>query len=276
MPDPYLPHEVEILERIQESPTIFTLRLAFTDPEMQASYRFQPGQFNMVYLYGVGEVPISIVSDPEDGHLIDHTIRAVGLVTQGLTRLGKGARLGLRGPYGRGWPLKPAEGRDIVLLTGGLGCAPVVSVIHYILRRRERFGRLTILQGVKHTDDLIWRDQYEAWSRLPDVQVGLAADVGSPGWFGQVGPVTVLFDRAQFDPGALVMMCGPEPMMRAAVQELLRRGVAGEDLWLSMERSMHCAVGHCGHCQMGRNFVCRDGPVFPYPEIQALLGERGF
>ncbi|MBU2804285.1 Ni/Fe hydrogenase subunit gamma, partial [Acidithiobacillus ferridurans] len=236
MPDPYLPHEVEILERIQESPTIFTLRLAFTDPEMQASYRFQPGQFNMVYLYGVGEVPISIVSDPEDGHLIDHTIRAVGLVTQGLTRLGKGARLGLRGPYGRGWPLKPAEGRDIVLLTGGLGCAPVVSVIHYILRRRERFGRLTILQGVKHTDDLIWRDQYEAWSRLPDVQVGLAADVGSPGWFGQVGPVTVLFDRAQFDPGALVMMCGPEPMMRAAVQELLRRGVAGEDLWLSMER----------------------------------------
>ncbi|MDD2746189.1 MAG: FAD/NAD(P)-binding protein [Acidithiobacillus ferrooxidans] len=276
MPDPYLPHEVEVLEHIQESPTIFTLRLAFTNPEMRVRYRFQAGQFNMVYLYGVGEVPISIISDPEDAHRIDHTIRAVGRVTQGLARLEKGARLGLRGPYGRGWPLKQAEGRDIVLLTGGLGCAPVVSVIHYVLRRRERFGRLTILQGVKHTDDLIWRDQYETWNRLPDVQVGLAADVAGPGWFGQVGPVTSLFDRVQFDPGALVMMCGPEPMMRASVQELLRRGVGGEDLWLSMERSMHCAIGHCGHCQMGGSFVCRDGPVFPYPEIQALLGERGF
>lgn len=276
MTDPHLLHEAAILERIQESPTIFTLRLAFTDPARQAAYRFLPGQFNMVYLYGVGEVPVSIVSDPEDERVLDHTIRAVGRVTQRLSRLGQGDRLGLRGPYGRGWPLAAAEGRDVVLVTGGLGCAPVVSVIRYILRRRERFGRLTILQGVKHADDLIWRDQYAAWSRLPDVHVGLAADVGGPAWFGQVGPVTILFDRVPVSPGSLVMMCGPEAMMRAAVQELLRRGIGEGDIWLSMERSMHCALGLCGHCQIGGHFVCRDGPVFPYPELKALLGERGF
>ncbi len=276
MADPYFLREAVIRERVQESPTIFTLRLAFTDPGQHASYRFQPGQFNMVALYGVGQVPISIVSDPQDEHLLDHTIRGLGRVTLGLSQLALGGRVGLRGPYGRGWPLAAAEGRDIVLVTGGLGCAPVVSVIRYILRRRERFGHLTILQGVKHSDDLIWRQQYDYWSRLPDVYVGLAADVGAPGWFGQVGPVTVLFDRARVRPGSMVMMCGPEMMMRVVVTELLRRGIDENDIWLSMERNMHCAVGLCGHCQIGPHFVCRDGPVFSYPELKTLLSERGF
>ncbi len=276
MREPHLLHEAVIHERIQESPTIFTLRLAFTDPEQKARYHFHPGQFNMVALYGVGQSPISIVSDPQDEHLLDHTIRGVGRVSLGLSRLAPGERVGLRGPYGRGWPLAAAEGRPVVLVTGGLGCAPAVSVIRYVMRRRERFGRLTILQGVKHADDLIWRQQYARWSELPDVHVGLAADVGAPGWPGQVGPVTVLFDRAPITRGSVVMICGPEMMMRAAVAELLRRGIDENDIWLSMERNMHCAIGLCGHCQIGPYCVCRDGPVFCYPQVKALLGERGF
>ncbi|MDH3514756.1 MAG: Ni/Fe hydrogenase subunit gamma, partial [Gammaproteobacteria bacterium] len=141
MTSPSLPYETEVVERIQESPTIFTLRLRFTDPAYRAAFRFEPGQFNMLYLYGVGEVAISIVSDPDDEHLFSHTIRVVGRVTRGMAQLKSGDRLGVRGPYGRGWPLPLAEGRDVMVLTGGLGCAPVVSVINYVTRRRDRFRR---------------------------------------------------------------------------------------------------------------------------------------
>lgn len=273
----HVPYETEVVERVRESQTIFTLRLRFTDPRLHAAYRFAPGQFNMLYLYGVGEVAISIVSDPEDEQLFDHTIRIVGRVTQALARLKAGDRLGVRGPYGRGWPLRQAEGRDVMIVTGGLGCAPTVSVINYVMRRRSRFGRLVIMQGVKHADDLIWRERYDQWRQVPDTQVLVAADAGAALWPWHVGPVTELFDRAQIEPArAMAMMCGPEGMMRVAVDHLLERGVPEGNLWLSMERSMHCAVGLCGHCQYGGKFVCKDGPVFSFAEMKPLFGIRGF
>jgi sulfhydrogenase subunit gamma (sulfur reductase) len=277
MTDPQLPHEAQIVERVQESPSIFTLRLRFTDVAHHAAYRFEPGQFNMLYLHGVGEVPISIVSDPEDEHLFDHTIRMVGRVTRGFAQLRAGDHIGVRGPYGRGWPLKSAENRDVIVVTGGLGCAPVVSVINYVVRRRERFRRLVIMQGVKHSDDLIWREQYTRWSRMPDTQVLVAADVGATLWPWHVGHVTELFNKVEIDPlKVVVMMCGPEGMMKVAVGHLTERGIADADIYLSMERSMHCAVGLCGHCQYGGHFVCKDGPVFTYRDVKALFGKRGF
>ena len=277
MAEPHLPQEAEVMERIQESPTIFTLRLRFTDPARHAAFRFAPGQFNMLYLYGVGEVAISIVSDPEDPQLFDHTIRVVGRVTRGLAQLKTGDRLGVRGPYGRGWPLALAEGRDVMIVTGGLGCAPVVSVINYVIRRRSRFRRLVIMQGVKHSDDLIWRGQYTRWSKQPDTQVLVAADVGATLWPWHVGHVTELFGKVEMDfPRAVVMMCRPEGMMQVAVDHLLERGVLEDNLNLSMERSMNCAVGLCGHCQVGGKFVCQDGPVFSYSEVKPLFGIRGF
>lgn len=273
----YLPHEAVIVERIQEAADIFTLRLQFTDPVQQARYSFTPGQFNMLYLHGVGEVPISIVSDPDNTNLYDHTIRVVGRVTQSMTALKTGDYLGVRGAFGRGWPMLEAENRDVVLVTGGLGCAPVVSVIHYVLQRRERFGRLIILQGVKHSHDLIWRKQYDAWAQEPATQVLLTADQAGQGWPFSTGLVTSLVQQAEFDPNnAIAMLCGPEGMMRAAAQSLLTRGMDANDLWLSMERNMHCAVGHCGHCQFGASFICKDGPVFPLPAISHLLGVKGF
>ncbi len=273
---PQVPHEAEIVERIEESPCIFTLRLRFTDPQVHAAYSFQPGQFNMLYLHGVGEVPISIVSDPEDEHMYDHTIRAVGRVTDAMANLKVGERLGVRGPFGRGWPMVEAQGGDVVIATGGLGCAPVVSAINYVLRRREQYGRLTIMQGVKHGDDLIWRDKYEQWNALPKTQVLLAASRGSVAWPYHVGHVPVLFDEAELVPAnSTVMMCGPEGMMVAVGRELLQRGFSEEAIYLSMERNMQCGRGKCGHCQLGGHFVCKDGPVFSYRELRPLLGKRG-
>ena len=272
-----VPFEAEVVGRTEETPSVFTLHLRISNGNARKVYRFLPGQFNMLYLYGTGEVPISIVSDPEDHHILHHTIRAVGRVTNAMAKLRQGERLGLRGPYGRGWPLAAAAGRDVVIITGGLGCAPTVSVINYVMRRREQFGRLVIIQGVKHAQDLFWRKQYEAWAQQPDTQVLLSSDEGSPLWPWQVGPVTVLFEHAHIDPRrSIVMMCGPEGMMRAAVKNLTQLGLAETDIWLSMERNMHCATGHCGHCQFGPKFVCRDGPVFSYPEIKELFGINGF
>ena len=275
--NPYMPFEAEVVERIQESPTIFTLRLRFIDAEQQKHYHFEPGQFNMVYLYGVGEVAISIVSDPEDEQLYDHTIRVVGRVTRGLAQVQQGQRVGIRGPFGRGWPLQQAEGHDVLIVTGGLGCAPVVSVINYIISRRDRFGRLTIMQGVKHSDDLLWRQRYELWSQMSDTHVVIAADQGGRQWPWHIGPVIGMFDELNLQPGrTIVMMCGPEGMMHAAIKRLHEMGVPEDMLFISMERNMHCAVGHCGHCQYGGHFVCKDGPVFSFNEIKAIFGKSGF
>jgi NAD(P)H-flavin reductase len=277
MINPYLLHEAEIVERIDEATGIFTLRLRFTDPAVQSKYSFQPGQFNMIYLYGVGEVAISIVSDPRDEHLYDHTIRMVGRVTRGLMQLQAGEYIGIRGPFGRGWPLQEAQGRDVLIVTGGLGCAPTVSVINYVLNRREHFGRLIIMQGVKHADDLLWRDRYAQWEQQPDTDVIIAADTGTVLWPWHVGHVTDLFDSIHLNPAhTMVMMCGPEGMMRAAITQLTKRGMEESEIYLSMERNMQCAVGHCGHCQYGGKFICKDGPVFSYPEVKELLGVKGF
>ncbi len=276
MHNPHRPYRARIVERIQESGSVFTLRLVFLDPEIRDSYTFEPGQFNMVYLYGVGEVAISIVSDPKDPALLDHTIRAVGRVTNGISLLQAGDTIGLRGPYGRGWPMKEAAGHDVLVITGGLGCAPVVSVINYIAERREQFGQLTILQGVKLPKDLIWRDRFERWIKAPNTEVFLAADKGDPSWPWHVGLVVELFDQMNLSNNTIVMMCGPEGMMRVCVHELLLRHIPEPSIYLSMERNMQCALGQCGHCQYGADFVCRDGPVFSYDQIKPLFAHKGF
>jgi len=277
MTNPYLPQEAQIIERIEESPGLFTLRLRFTDPQIQAAYQFEPGQFNMLYLYGVGEIAISIVSDPKDERIVGHTIRAVGRVSNAMSCLKAGEFIGVRGPYGRGWPLQAAEQRDVVVVTGGLGCAPVVSVINYIAHRRERFGKLNIVQGVKHSSDFFWQERYDRWREMPDTRVLLAADSGEPIWPWHIGLVTDLFDQLDFDPDRVsVMLCGPEGMMRVVVRQMLQKKVAESEIWLSMERNMQCAVGHCGHCQYGSKFICKDGPVFSYTELKPLFGKAGF
>lgn len=276
MTQPYDYHQAEIIERIQESPDIFTLRLAFSDSNQHQQYRFLPGQFNMLYLFGVGEIAISIVSDP-DQDLFDHTIRCVGRVSNAISQLKTGDKIGVRGPYGRGWPITEYTGHNVLIVTGGLGCAPTVSVIHYVLNRRDLFHNLTILQGVKKSNDLIWRQQYQKWADLPDTQVLLAADIINEQWPWDQGPVTHLFDKAHVSArNTVAMMCGPEKMMQVAADELASRGFANEHIYLSMERNMQCAIGQCGHCQHGAHFVCKQGPVFPYSEIQDSMSIPGY
>lgn len=277
MIDPYLPAEVEIVDRTDESATIFSLHLRFIDPELEKQFTFYPGQFNMLYLYGVGEVAISIVSDPLEKNRLIHTIRAIGRVTKAIQKLQVGDRLGLRGPYGVGWPLEKVKGKDVVVVTGGLGCAPSVSIIHYILARRKEYGHLSILQGVKHSDDLIYRKQYAKWQKSPHTEVHIAADQAGPKWPWSVGYVTDMIDQIKLTPEQTVaMMCGPEMMMHTAIRVLHAKGIPEEHIYLSMERNMECGIGQCGHCQYGGLFVCKDGPVFSYPQIKALFKEPGF
>ncbi|MET0122650.1 MAG: FAD/NAD(P)-binding protein [Candidatus Thiodiazotropha sp. 6PLUC9] len=277
MSETHIPRSAIIDQRIQESPTIFTLRMQFEDASAQEVFEFLPGQFNMVTLYGAGEIPISIVNDPEDSHYFDHTIRVVGRVSEAMSKLQPGDRVGIRGPFGRGWPIAEAEGRDVLLVTGGLGCAPLVSVIRYLIKRRDQFGHLNILQGVKHSSDLIWREQYDAWASEPDVKVLLAADVASREWHGQQGMVTELIEQLNLRQGrTIAMLCGPELMMLAAIANLRSMEIPDQHIWFSMERNMQCGIGQCGHCQIGSKFVCRDGPVFCYSELADFLGTKGF
>lgn len=275
--DPYLPHIAEIRARRQESSTIFTIDTSFIEKSQQQSFSFHPGQFNMLYLYGVGEVAISISSDPKQRSYLSHTIRAVGRVTKALRMLREGECIGIRGPYGNGWPLEESHGKDIVIVTGGLGCAPTVSVINYILARRKQYGALKILQGVKHSDDLIFRKQYAIWQKTPNTEIYIAADQAGPKWPWAVGYVTDMIQLLTLDPNkTVVMMCGPEGMMHAAISALIKKGIAEEAIYLSMERNMECGLGHCGHCQYGGLFICKDGPIFAYPRIKALFHEVGF
>ncbi len=261
---------------IQESPSIFTLRLQLCDSTARDEYSFMPGQFNMLYLYGIGEVPISIVSDPVDSTLIDHTIRVVGRVTEGLAKLKVGDEVGIRGPFGRGWPLALARDKDLLIVTGGLGCAPVVAAINFALNRRAHYENIHIVQGVKHSDDLIWREQYDRWNQMNGVEVLLAADAAGPAWPFHTGQITELLDQVSLtDDNCLVLICGPEGMMKAAAEKLIDDGISPFSIYVSLERNMQCAVGHCGHCQMGPDFLCKDGPVFVYPDVRHRLMQEG-
>jgi len=263
-----LPMAAEVIEKRREAPKIWTLRLRFTDEAHRRGFRFRPGQFNMVYDFGVGEVPISIVSDPSDPELLDHTIRAVGAVSHRLCELDRGDVIGLRGPYGSWWPLDEARGRDVLIVTGGLGCAPVVAAINYVMARREAYGALKIFHGIKTPGDLLYRERFRAWQKAPDTEVYLTVDRPDRRWKQHVGVVTTLFRQARIDPDrSLVMMCGPEVMMRFAVRELMERGVTADRIYVSMERNMKCAVGFCGHCQYGPLFICKEGPVLRYDRI---------
>lgn len=240
-----------------------------------AAFRAEPGQFNMLYVFGAGEVPISVSGDCGDVARIVHTFRAVGPVTAALRATGVGGTVGVRGPFGSAWPLATATGRDLLLVAGGIGLAPLRPVILAALAAPAAFGRVLLFCGARHPDDLLFRTELERWRTEGRVEVAVTVDHAAAGWNGNVGFVTDLLARARFDPAATVaMMCGPEVMMRFAAMALLDRGVPEDCLYLSMERNMKCAVGHCGHCQFGPHFVCRDGPVFRYDRVRSLLTTR--
>ena len=263
-----LPAPWRITQRRQDTPDVFTWVVT---PLGDGGISCAPGQFNMVYAYGIGEVPISIAGVDGDGSL-QHTIRAVGSVTRALAGLATGTVIGLRGAYGSAWPLEAAAGGDLVIVAGGLGLAPLRQAIVQVLAQRERYGRVCILYGTRTPADVLYGGELAAWAAHRDVEFAITVDRASAGWGGEVGVVTRLVARAGFDPErTTALVCGPEIMMRFTAEALLKRGVPEGAIYLSLERNMKCAVGYCGHCQLGPHFICRDGPVLPWPRLKSLI-----
>jgi NAD(P)H-flavin reductase len=272
-PDPMRPVPFVVRQNARETGDTFTLTLQPADAPLP--FRFAPGQFNMLYVFGVGEVPISICGDPARPELLVHTIRAVGAATRALQKLQKGDLVGVRGPFGTAWPVEPAHGHDVVVVAGGIGLAPLRPALYHFLLHRVQYGRLVLLCGARTPKDLIYARELREWRGRFDMEVDVTVDRATADWQGAVGVVTRLIERAPFDPGsAMAFVCGPEIMIRFAVMALQQRGVAPQGVHVSMERNMKCAVGLCGHCQFGPLFVCRDGPVFRYDQTLPFFGMR--
>lgn len=270
--DPMLPQPAKVVDVEKETHDTFTLSLAWDTGNGEPA--FAPGQFSMLYVFGVGELPISISGDPEEPGRLVYTVRSVGKATHALVTRKPGDMVGVRGPFGTSWPMAAARGKDVLVVAGGIGLAPLRPAIYHILRHRGDYRRLIVLYGARTPRDMLYRKQLNAWSYLPDTQILTTVDYGGLGWRGYVGVVTTLFKYVRLQPEKTVaLVCGPEIMMRYVVWELQNRGVREEDTFLSMERNMKCAVGFCGHCQMGPYFVCKDGPVFTLKQMQEWIGK---
>ena len=257
-----------------ETPDVQTYDLSFDD--LSAPFLFRPGQFNMLYLPGVGESAISVSSDPEEPVLFRHTVRALGSVTRAMARLHPGDKLGVRGPFGTAWPVEEFRGKDLIVVAGGLGLAPLRPVIYNLIRHRSDYGRISLIYGARTPADLLYSGEYESW-RASGMDVQVAVNVASLEWRGSIGTVMPLLARLSLDPMRTgVFTCGPEVMMRFVAAAVVERGLARERVFVSLERNMNCAVGLCGHCQFGPAFVCKDGPVFPFDRVRRLLFVENF
>jgi NAD(P)H-flavin reductase len=264
------PAPFRVVARSRETHDTWTLRL---EPVKGDALAIGPGQFTMLYAFGIGDVPISFSGDPT-GPLV-HTVRAVGPVSSAICATQPGTELGVRGPFGNTWPVDDAVGGDVLLVAGGIGLAPLRPVVYEVLRRRDEFGEVAILYGSRTPRDLLYVSELEEWRSRFDVQVELTVDTAEGDWRGRVGVVPKLIAGAHVDPTrTTAFVCGPEIMMHFTVLDLVGGGIPRERIAVSMERNMRCGVGHCGHCQLGPTLICRDGPVYRYDEVEALMKVR--
>ncbi len=270
--DPMLPRLFRVRAVTQEVSDTFTLDLV---PEDGRPVPFQPGQISMLYAFGVGEIPISISSDPADPSVLSHTIRAVGKVSRALADLKPGAMVGVRTPFGTPWPVAAAQGSDVLFLGGGVGIAPLRPAIYRVLAEREKYGNILILYGARTPEDILFRDELRGWRSRFDLSVRVTVDRATGSWSGRVGVVTQLIKGGGFDRmHTVAFVCGPEVMMRYGVHTLNDHGITNDRIYITMERNMKCAVGLCGHCQFGAELVCRDGPVFRFDRIAETFAIR--
>lgn len=270
VPGPMVPEPFRVTNRRRETRDTWTLEL---EPMSGERIVPEPGQFTMLYAFGIGEVPIS-VSGGIEGPLL-HTVRDVGAVSHAICTAKPGSVLGVRGPFGNAWPVAAAVGCDIVVVAGGIGLAPLRPAYQHVLRNRADYGEVALLYGSRTPGDLLYRNELQRLRGRFDVQVDVTVDAAEGSWRGKVGVVPKLVAGARFDPAAAVaLVCGPEVMMHFAARALLDRGVAPDRIFLSMERDMRCGLGHCGHCQLGPTLICRDGPVYRYDELHELMEVR--
>jgi NAD(P)H-flavin reductase len=268
MPSPW-----RVAERWDETADTFTVALE-PEPRREAP-GFAPGQFNMLYAFGAGESAISISGDPALPGRMLHTVRKVGTVTSALALLRPGDTLGLRGPFGTGWPIESLRGRDLLFIAGGIGLAPLRPAIYHALRHRTAYGAIRILLGARTPADLLYPEELANWGKSPGVTCAVTVDRGDSNWQGHVGVVTKLISSINLDPrNSAALICGPEVMMRYTAAALREKGLPQESIHVSLERNMKCAVAHCGHCQIGPHFICQEGPVYPLNRIAFWLAQR--
>ena len=264
-----VPVPYRVVRRASEVRESVTLEL---EPVSASLPPFVPGQFAMVYAFGIGDIPVSVCGT--DGPRLSLTIRAVGAVSGALHSVRLGAQVGVRGPFGTGWEARSAFGRDLLVVAGGIGLAPLRPVVREVLAARDRYGRLNVLIGAREPDDLLYSRDVAAW-QAAGVRVLVTVDRPDQGWTGDVGVVTMLLDRAAFAPATTsAFICGPEVMIRATARELVHRGVDSDRVRVSLERTMHCGTGHCGHCQLGPLLLCHAGPVVSWTTARPLLAVR--
>lgn len=247
----YIPSVAQILEVRDETPDTKTFRIG-------AELPFKPGQFVELSVFGYGEAPISISGG--DDEAIELSIRAVGNVTKKMHRMKEGDYVGIRGPFGNGWPIEKAEGKNILIIAGGIGLAPLKPVVEYVCKHRECFKDATLLYGARRPSLMLFKYKFEEWRKYMDVL--LTVDEAEPGWEGHVGVVTTLCDKIRHVADTIIYMCGPPIMMKYTSMVLIELGFPPSEMYLSLERNMKCGIGICGHCAVGGVYVCRDGPVF--------------
>lgn len=268
----WCPALLEVRRAVRETKDTFSFTLA--DP-VGVLRSVQPGQFNMLYAFGVGEVPISVSKIASQKAEVVHTIREVGPVTRALGHIRAGDRVGVRGPFGTPWPMAQCLDRDVVIVAGGIGLAPLRPVVHAIVQQRSRYGRVSVVYGARRPEDLLFRRELERWMDRRDLQLEVTVDRAAPDWTGSTGVVTRLLGRMYCRPErSVALLCGPEVMLRFAARELVALGYSSESLFVSAERNMKCGVGLCGRCQLGPHFVCKDGPVFRYDHVSHLFAVR--
>lgn len=267
--DPFRPLRYRIARR---RPLTGDVTALFLEPAGAVIAEPAPGQFTMLWCPGVGEIPLSTYGRPSDDEYLVHAIRAVGPVSGALCARPLGAVIGVRGPFGRGWDLDALAGRDVLLVAGGMGFAPLRPVVQSLLRARDQYGTIALVVGARTPEDLLDRAELDGWRARRDVAVEVTVDRAPAGWRGDVGVVTSLLRRVSFDPArAAALVCGPEVMIRHTAHRLLDAGVAAAAVQVSLERNMQCAIRRCGHCQLGPLFVCAEGPVVPWSVVGPLL-----
>ena len=269
--NPWMTWNATIASVTPESPGVATYDIVIDDVSVAERYRFLPGQFNMLYVPGIGEAAISLSGDPCHAHGLAHTIRAAGNVTQALAKMGHSGKIGLRGPFGSHWPIDECAGKDVILVAGGIGMAPLRPLVYSLLGDRSRFGEITLLLGARTPQGLLFPDEWPDWQE--NITVCSTVDRATPDWSGHVGVVTSCLERLPIrrPENTILMTCGPEVMMWYTIRCVLNRGLAETSVWLTMERNMNCAIGVCGHCQFGPVFLCKDGPVLRYDRVAPFL-----
>ena len=271
--NPYRPWPARItsITDLTANEKLFEFRLI--DERIRSTFHQNPGQFVELSIFGVGEAPISISSAPSKQGFIELCVRRAGRFTEVLHTMQCGDVVGIRGPFGRGFPFEEMKGHDILLVAGGLGIAPLKSLINYIHDERHAFGKVTIVYGSKNPREVMFRDQFEMWKHRNDFDLHLTVDTYEDGWDGEVGLVTKPFETLEVDAANTYgVLCGPPVMYRFVVEEMRKKGIPYDRIYMSFERHMKCGMGKCGHCQVGHQYVCIDGPVFNYWEAKNIQG----